>query len=52
MAGHYREGLSPEHVVKLAQSLAKSFEHDASLGGTLNWRGLADPNCVAELLKN
>lgn len=52
MAGHYREALRPGHVVKLAQSLAKSFEQDASLGGVLNWRGLSDPNCVAALLKN
>jgi lysine-N-methylase len=52
MAGHYREALSPEHVVILAQSLAKSFQHDASLGGVLNWGGLADPNCVVALLKN
>jgi lysine-N-methylase len=52
MAGHYREAFSAEHVVKLAQSLAKSLEHDATLGGTINWKGLSDPNCVATLLKN
>ena len=52
MAGHYRESLTPEHFVKLAQSLAKSFEHDANLGDTLNWRGLSDANCVVALLKN
>jgi len=52
MAGHYREAFSQEHVVKLVQSLAKSFEHDLALGGTLNWQGLSDVNCVAALLKN
>ncbi len=50
-AGRYREAFSPEHVAKVAQSLAKSFEHDASLGGALNWSGLRDTNCVAALLK-
>lgn len=52
MSGHYRETLSLEHVVKLVQSLAKTLEHDASLGGALNWRGLSDTNCVAALLRN
>ena len=52
MAGHHRHALSLEHVVKLVQSLAKSFEHDPTLGGALNWRGLSDANCVAALLKN
>ena len=51
-AGRYRELLSGEHVVKLVQSLAKTFEHDATLGGALNWQGLAEANCVAALLKN
>ncbi len=52
MAGHYRQALNEEHVVKLVQSLAKSFEHDRTLGGVLHWQGLSDVNCVAALLKN
>jgi hypothetical protein len=52
MAGYYREAFSTDHVVKLVQSLAKSLEHDATLRGVLNWKGLSDANCVAALLKN
>ena len=52
MAGHYRQALSEEHVVKLVQSLAKSFEHDRTLGGVLHGQGLSDVKCVAALLKN
>lgn len=52
MAGHYKESFSSEHVVKLAQCLAKTWEHDASIGGALNWEGLSDFNCVAVLLRN
>jgi lysine-N-methylase len=52
MAGHYREAFANEHVVKLAQCLAKSMEHDPTLGGTLNFKGLAETECVAALLKN
>lgn len=51
-AGRYREAFGTEHVVKVAQSLAKSFEHDLTLGGALNSQALADANCVAALLKN
>ncbi|MGC2197581.1 MAG: flagellin lysine-N-methylase [Terriglobales bacterium] len=52
MAGHYRESFSAEHVVRLAQSLAKSLEHDPTIGGAINWQGLSDANCVAALLRN
>jgi lysine-N-methylase len=52
MAARHGEQFGVEHVVKLAQSLAKSLEHDRSLGGFLNWQGLAKPECVAALLKN
>jgi lysine-N-methylase len=52
MAGRHRDQFSVDHVVKLVQSLAKSLEHDRSLGGILNWQGLAKPESVAALLKN
>jgi lysine-N-methylase len=52
MAGHCRDEFCVDHVVKLAQCLAKTWEHDATIGGALNWQGLSDSNCVAALLKN
>ncbi len=52
MAGHYKESFCADHVVKLAQCLAKTWEHDSTIGGALNWQGLSDSNCVAALLKN
>jgi len=52
MAGHYRQAFGNEHVVKLAQCLAKPMEHDSTPGGTLNFKGLAETECVAALLKN
>ena len=52
MAGCHREAFSAAHVVKLMQSFAKSIEHDRTVAGTLNWKGLSDPNCVAALLRN
>lgn len=52
MARRYQEAFSVEHAVKLAQSLAKSLEHDPTIGGAINWQGLSDANCVAALLKN
>jgi lysine-N-methylase len=52
MAARQGERFGVEHVVKLVQSLAKSLEHDRMLGGMLNWQGLAQPECVAALLKN
>ena len=52
MAGHYGDRFAVEHVVKLVQGLAKTLEHDRSLGGLLNWQELGTSECVAALLKN
>lgn len=52
MAGRYGDGFAVEHVVKLVQCLAKTLEHDRSLGGMLNWRELANSECIPALLKN
>ena len=52
MAGRYGDRFAVEHVVKLVQCLAKTLEHDRSLGGVLNWQELGSSECVAALLKN
>ncbi len=51
-AGRYRESLTQDRVVKVVQTMAKSIEHDPTLGNVLNWRGLSDSGCIAALLKN
>jgi lysine-N-methylase len=52
MAGHYGESFAAEHVVKLVQVVAKSIEHSGGFLRALNWKGLADSNSLAALLKN
>ena len=52
MAARYREHFGVDHVVKLVQSLAKSLEHDRTLGSELNWQGLAQTESMTALLRN
>ncbi len=56
MAALHKEALSPDHVIKLMQSSAKTFEHSMTYPGRiiklLNSKGLTNPCDMAAILQN
>jgi lysine-N-methylase len=56
MAGHYRDNLSPDHVVKLIQSFAKSIEHSAAaraeMVNCIQTQNLHKSEAIAMMLRN
>jgi lysine-N-methylase len=52
MAGCHRETFSAHHVVKVAHTFARAFEHIMGVREVMHWQGLAGTESMAALLKN